>query len=321
MPLKDQHGIYTCEQGHINLVVQDNTVLYNAARWKGQTHNQSMYGTAIIVNGNPSETGHAEFENEFVIVQGNTLQLMPHGNGIDVASSDGSFKKGRPTFAVPVGHFPRKVHIKDNTITGTGEWATVSIAGCLGRTDAFVVGNTIDEVSSTANAPSVQADKLKSLTLTGNTLPSRILPSWKKEVSSTISVSEVGDVSIVANVLGPATIVPKGSMPGRGCFVPGLSNISSAISSVESFGTGCPSGTVLPLATTTATEITVWCADGGLARSLIFGGRVTSVVNASNIDAILITIQAASVHQNLPAHSVEVRTASGAPVSFRAVSL
>ena len=66
--VSDQHAIYACEQGHINLVVDSNQILYDAARWRGLIHNQTMYGNAILINGNPSETGHAEFANEFVIV-------------------------------------------------------------------------------------------------------------------------------------------------------------------------------------------------------------------------------------------------------------
>ena len=110
--ISDQYAIYACEQGHINLVVDSNEIMYDAARWRGLIHNQTMYGTAILVNGNPSETGHAEFVNEFVIIKSNTIQPLPHGNAIDVSSSDGTWQGRAFTTTVPPTHYPRRVHVQ-----------------------------------------------------------------------------------------------------------------------------------------------------------------------------------------------------------------
>ena len=319
-PMKDQDGIYTCEQGHINLVVQDNTITYDT-RWCGETHGQPMYGTGININGNPSETGHAEFDNQYVIVKGNVVQVLPRGNGIYVGSNTGVIKSQSPPFAVPLKHYPSKVHVEGNTVTGSGEWSTITVLGSLQRTDAFVTANTVDTASS--SGPAFQASQLKSLTLTRNTVPAKILPSWREEVSPTIVVADVNEVSITANALGPissaeSAAIPKDAMPGRGCLVPSLTNVSSA-SHVESFGTGCPSGTVAPLATGAATEITAWSAGGGLAKALIVNGQITTVTNSSGSDAILMAV-VGSHGQSI--RSVVVHTASGVGhISFRAMSL
>jgi hypothetical protein len=292
----DQHAIYACEQGHINLIVSQNTVLYDADRWGGTINNQTIFGIAILVNGNPSETGHAEFKNAFVVVKGNTIQPLPHGVAIDISSSDGTASKGKPfPTTVPLAHYPRRIHVQDNTVIGAGGYVTVTVRGgsaaAAGRVDAFLSGNTIDSPTTSETLPQIQASYLKSVTIARNTLPSCNNPSV-----AAIIVDNVSDVSISSNTLSPAE-----TSNHRGCLVPQLVNVRT--SSVESFGTGCHSGVNIPLpqcasvgggpgCDASALEVTVWTGNGALARTIIMAaGQMASLVNTSvGADTVSITL-------------------------------
>lgn len=316
-PTPDQHAIYACEQGHINLVVSDNTILYDVDRWGGKINNQTIFGTAILVNGDPSETGTAEFVNSYVVIKGNTIQPLPHGVAIDVSSMDGS-SKGKPfPAAVPVTHYPRRIHIEGNTVLGAAGYVTVSLSGgsAVGteRVDAFVSGNTVDTPTNGVGLPQIHASQLKSITIARNTLPSSNNPSV-----AAIVVENVTDVSINSNTLSPAK-----SSSRRGCLVPQLTNVS--VSSVESFGTGCHSGVTIPLprcntggavCDVSALEITAWTSTGVLAKTIIVGtGQMVPLANTS------VGAETVSIVLHDLKHTATLLTASGAPLSFRATSL
>eukprot|EP01051_Picozoa_sp_SAG22_P005699 SAG22_NODE_347_length_11873_cov_15.313997_3_plen_1456_part_00 len=315
-PTPDQHAIYACEQGHINLVVSDNTILYDVDRWGGKINNQTIFGIAILVNGDPSQTGTAEFVNSYVVVKGNTIQPLPHGVAIDVSSMNGS-SKGKPFPAtVPVEHYPRRIHIEGNTVLGAAGYVTIALSGGspvgAERVDAFLSGNTVDAPTNGVGLPQIHASQLKSITIARNTLPSSSNPSV-----AAIVVENVDDVSINSNTLSPAETSSR-----RGCLVPQLTNVS--VSSVESFGTGCHSGVSIPLprgntgavCDVSALEITVWTSTGVLAKTIVMAaGHMVALANTS-VGAETVSI--ALREQN---HTAILRTASGAPLSFRATPL
>ena len=322
--IADQHAIYACEQGHINLVVDSNHILYDAARWHGLIHNQTMYGNAILVNGNPSETGHAEFSNEFVIIKSNTIQPLPHGVAIGVSSSDGTWEGRTFGTTVPPTHYPRRVHVQDNTIVGPGEYTPISVGGGsdvgANRIDAFLSGNTIDSAGTSATLPQIHASQLKTLTMEHNTLPAALDPA-----TPAIRIDTVGDVHISSTTLSPGP--ESTSSSGRGCMIPQLNNVTS--SRVESFGAEC-TDVVLPLprcggagCTPAALEVSAWTSSGAFTKAVVVsvgaqGWQVMPMLNAVAGDKLsLVVVPGDASDPKNATLSLRSREA----ISFRATAL
>ena len=296
-----QIAIYTTEMGSLNTVISDNTLLYDAPRWRGVINGQQMYGFAICVTGLPDDSGRHEFDNSHVIVSGNTIAPLPSGGAIGIGLALDAI--GRPIPGGPTSpFFPRTLRVENNAIVASSEYQGISIAGSSVRTTAIVSGNSFgggqkrptdrhyallvaargvchsllwafdcvgaqrgadgaEGVVSAGLAGQLTASSFAALTVHGNTMP----PTNGAAQMSFANIS--GSLRVTGNVVEP------GAAAGA-CFVPLLANVSVPDMVVESSGSECPSPVTIPVGGRGPTEVTVWSEGGAFGKVVIVGQTV-----------------------------------------------
>ena len=291
-PLRMQIAIYSTELGSTNVVIKDNTCVYDTARWGGVVASQPLYGFAICITGLPDNTGRTEFQNSFVVVSGNTIAPLPSGGSIGVGLAVDAV--GQPIPGGPSsGFFPQTLHVQHNVILARSEYAAVKISGSRVRTAAVVSDNTFGGgqkgAAATDNDTCLQpswlfycqgrelvgqlvASSLRHLVVSGNTLGVAAAPS--------MSFATIGTLSAVDNVMG------------GGCSVPLVSNVSSL--AVQSSGEGCATPLTIPVPRVSsggrnqqAVELTVWGDDGAFARAVLVGSVVHHMIPPQGVSVVV----------------------------------
>ena len=325
-----QIAIYTTEMGSINTVISGNTLMYDAARWKGKVNGMEMYGFAICVTGLPDDTGRHEFENTHVIVSGNTIAPLPTGGSIGVGLALDAI--GRPVPGGPTSDFfPATIRIENNAIVAPSEYQGVSISGSAVRTTAIVSGNSFgggqkapSAIDGGGNcdkpwlfyclagqnrsigdgaqglAGQLTASSFAALTVRGNTM------------AETIGASHMAFDQITGKLHVTGNAVPVATAPG-GCFIPVLTNVSMANVVVESRGHGCASPVIIPVGTG-GLEVTVWAEGGVFAKAVIVGTTLHEASQPAGATIVTAGAEGSSSYATLS-------TMNGKALSFSAVPL
>eukprot|EP01046_Picozoa_sp_COSAG06_P006998 COSAG06_NODE_336_length_17272_cov_50.456647_6_plen_267_part_00 len=261
-------------------------------------HVNVYIGTSIDVSSLVSDDGHVEFDNEYVVISGNTISPIGPGGGAGISvgfNRDGSGSLIDPASAAS----PLALRIEGNSILSPTRYGQILATGSQLRTRASIKSNTLDA----AGASALTATSLRSLSVQGNSLQAS--PGAPGGVplmafANTTSLRVAGNELIIAEEQEEAS-----------CVVASLSNVSSH--AVQAWGRGCPSGVTIPTPPAAAgggaVEVTVW-ADGCFAKALVAGRSVHAIAgDAAGVIALV----------GEAAGNVSLTCSGAATLSFNAV--
>ena len=206
-----QCAIYSTELGGTNLIVKDNTLLYDGDRYRGLINGQKIYGTAVEINGLISDDGQVEFANEYVVIEGNTISGLP-GGGAGIAVGFATAGAGVVTPAASP-FAPMVLRVERNSILAPTHYDQISITGDQERTRGSVKGNTLHVAGAASRQ--ISAVSLRSLNVQGNAFGSA---EESTAGGGLMAFSNISTLRVSGNELAAEV---------AGCIVASVSNVTA----------------------------------------------------------------------------------------------